>query len=391
MLQRYLAFEVIMKLTILIIVLFFNFTVYSQDKITGEIVDAENKVIPYASLIIEGTNIGTITNSEGLFTLMKNSAPNCSVLISCLGYKSYRLNIDDNIKYPVKIILENETFNLSEVTIKPVDAKAIVKKAISKIDENYPRNTIKINGVYKQLTSINDQMLLYLKSNINVYLKGMGRNWIPQIQSEALDYEFYKNNRAFIKPNSILLNLWLYHHPIISHFNNFSYYYENKMNFEGNSIIKIRFKPSKINDEKAQFQGFVYIDEETYGFAYIEYSKIPNNTVYTKKDGALQKNIKIDVKLMFTKSKPYYEINYLITSVENQILVDDKTFLVNNVSNFFSKGTDINQKINVADRRSLDEILIHEDGKVIEKSKNYIDDFILETSKEKELKIKFME
>jgi hypothetical protein len=293
------------------------------------------------------------------------------------------------MKFPVQIILEQEIFSLNEVTIRPIEAKALIKKAISKIDENYPRNTVKINSFCKQLTSINDNVLLYLKSDVNVYLKGMNRNWIPQINNEVLDYEFYKNFRAFIKSNSYFYELWLYHHPFISQYYNYSYYYENKINFEGNTLIKISFKPNKINSEKSQYQGFVYIDEETDGFMYIEYAMIPNNIDYKKRNNTIQKHNKIEVKLMFTKSKPYYGINYFLLNIENQILEGDKTFSLNNVFNFFSKSIDYSQEYNASDLKSLDEILFNEDGKVIEKSTNYIDDFIMETNKEKELKNEF--
>src|SRR5210317_2256864 len=105
--------KTLMKISILLVVLFLSLTVYSQDKITGKIVDTENIAIPYANVIIEGTNIGTITNTEGLFTLKKNSSPKCSILVSCLGYNSYKLDIEKEKEFPVQIILEQEIFNLT--------------------------------------------------------------------------------------------------------------------------------------------------------------------------------------------------------------------------------------------------------------------------------------
>ncbi len=45
-------------------------SLYAQNRtITGRVTDAQNKGVPFASVTVKGTTVGTTTNDEGNFTL----------------------------------------------------------------------------------------------------------------------------------------------------------------------------------------------------------------------------------------------------------------------------------------------------------------------------------
>lgn len=85
-----------------------------QRQIHGTVTDDNNIPIPGASVFIEGTTIGTVTDFDGNFTL--NVPPDAEVLsITYLGYK--RADIDINGKTEISIVLQEDTNTLDEIVV----------------------------------------------------------------------------------------------------------------------------------------------------------------------------------------------------------------------------------------------------------------------------------
>ena len=57
---------------------------YAQQRVSGRVVDAGGQPVIGASVIVEGTSNGSITDANGAFSI--NARPGSSVVISCLGY-----------------------------------------------------------------------------------------------------------------------------------------------------------------------------------------------------------------------------------------------------------------------------------------------------------------
>lgn len=88
--------------------------VLAQSKITGTVVDTNNIPIIGASVLIEGTNIGTITNIDGHFTLDDVSSSN-SLKITYIGYISQKIPVRNQKNF--QIILEEESRTLEELVV----------------------------------------------------------------------------------------------------------------------------------------------------------------------------------------------------------------------------------------------------------------------------------
>jgi hypothetical protein len=120
--------------------------------VSGVVKDARsNKPIAFASVFIPGTSIGTVANLDGVFTLKINKDLDAEYFsISHLGYRSSGFEIAPNIGQHREYRLESYSVLLQEVIIQPNDARALVEKAIDKVQENYPTKPLKLTGFYRE-------------------------------------------------------------------------------------------------------------------------------------------------------------------------------------------------------------------------------------------------
>ena len=104
-------------LSILLIILSFNLS--SQTSITGFVTDSLNKPIPFASVYLSKTTIGTLTNDVGLYSLTIPQNGVYELTSSCVGFRSKSFIISiKGINQKINIELSVNLINLDEVTIE---------------------------------------------------------------------------------------------------------------------------------------------------------------------------------------------------------------------------------------------------------------------------------
>tara|TARA_R100000935_G_C2832229_1_gene165819 strand:- start:571 stop:1872 length:1302 start_codon:yes stop_codon:yes gene_type:complete len=119
----------------------------------GEVVDDKNgNPINSAHLTVDGSNISTITNSEGEFSLkIPADLMSANVTVSFLGYKSKSIALSSFSKEFTRITLEESIEVLSEVSIfKATDAKKLIKIMLEKRGENYFDNPTLMTAFYRE-------------------------------------------------------------------------------------------------------------------------------------------------------------------------------------------------------------------------------------------------
>ena len=82
--------------------------------ITGKVVDDKGEPVIGASIAVQGTTLGTITNLDGEYTLA-NVSENSEVTVSFIGYKTLTFKAND--KSLSKITLKEDTEMLEEVVV----------------------------------------------------------------------------------------------------------------------------------------------------------------------------------------------------------------------------------------------------------------------------------
>lgn len=107
------------RLSIIILLLLFTFPVLAQQvKIGGVITDDNGEPVELATVRIEGTAIGTVSNFKGKYSLKFNSRDTVTVVYSMIGYNTRKrtlINPQGNIS--INMTLPALGYELGEVTI----------------------------------------------------------------------------------------------------------------------------------------------------------------------------------------------------------------------------------------------------------------------------------
>ncbi len=170
-----------MKVILIILFVFvisFESTVATEQKKTfvliGTVIDKENKTpVVGASVRLEGTAVGTITNHRGEFTLKKIDKGEYNLLVTFIGYSAKKQTVEftgssDTIY--TKIEMEISPFRTPEVVVsvnKQVQAVQDVPISISLIDKQTlsDRNIIQFDEALKYVPGLQ-------VSNENISIRG---------------------------------------------------------------------------------------------------------------------------------------------------------------------------------------------------------------------------
>lgn len=275
----------------------FQFHIAQSFYISGKITNNANEPLPFATVYVKGTTIGTNSNEEGDYSL-KLAGGEYELVFQYVGYakKIQKVSIDQN--KTLNITLQNEGVSLKEVVVNAGEnpADIIIRKAIKKRKyylsqvEDYSCNTY-IKGL-QRLKHISKNVMKFIKmanKDIKDSTSLLGVVYLSESQSEFyyqkpdkikevmlssrvsgssrafsfnqyryLNYNFYENliemkdvsNRPFVSP--INENAFIYYNYKL-----LGSYYE-----DGKEINKIQVIPKRSNDPV--FSGIIYIQENTW-------------------------------------------------------------------------------------------------------------------------------
>ena len=108
----------------------------------GTISDAKSgKSLPFATIEALGSNIATVSNIDGNFTIkIARDAKISGLKISYIGYKNKNVALSDfEGDRSVSIELEPSPIQLAEVTIRPQDAMQLIMEVLRNIRDNFYR------------------------------------------------------------------------------------------------------------------------------------------------------------------------------------------------------------------------------------------------------------
>jgi len=120
-------------------------SVYSQTQVSGSVMDADNmEPIPGVNVIIDGTNIGTVTDFDGNFVINTSQDAPLTLVISYVGYSAQRVGVtssgqDINVSLSAGQNLEEVIISASRRAQKVTDAPASVSVISTRQIENSPQ------------------------------------------------------------------------------------------------------------------------------------------------------------------------------------------------------------------------------------------------------------
>ncbi|MEM8567895.1 MAG: prolyl oligopeptidase family serine peptidase [Bacteroidota bacterium] len=136
-------------------------------RLSGLVIDIEkSNPIPFAYVTLNGVALGTVTNGEGRFAItIPLQYVNDELLFSYVGYEKKIISIQ-SLRNRDKIIikLKPDVKMLNEVVITPrksMSPKALLRKVIRKIPDNYGNTAVLMNAYYRETIRENGAYIKY--------------------------------------------------------------------------------------------------------------------------------------------------------------------------------------------------------------------------------------
>lgn len=257
--------------------------------IRGQLLDANNnEPLPFASIYLAETSIGTTTNMEGVFVFhVPLEFSKNSIVISMIGYRAVERSVSDFEESP-SILLEEDVLELQEVVVtaeKALTAKQIVKKAYNSIGINYPSEPYILEGFMRDLQNEDSTYVELLECAIKMRYQPNRVKREPIIELVELRQSYIAEkhpwNDQWDRKNSIVDliedDFIRFDYGPIKGGNGWKYKVESVLPFGDKFVYKINAinKPFR----SAQF----FIDTESFAFVKIEYSKAARNGRFYKR------------------------------------------------------------------------------------------------------------
>jgi hypothetical protein len=118
----------------------------------GSVLDRESKnPLVFATISLNGTNIATISNSEGVFLLkVPKNLVDAKVTVSYIGYKSRQFSLSDFRPENNRIELDIQSVNLKEITVFPRDPELLMRAVMNKKGQNYFKDPTLMTAFYRE-------------------------------------------------------------------------------------------------------------------------------------------------------------------------------------------------------------------------------------------------
>ena len=118
----------------------------------AKVVDKKNgDALTYVSVSVVGTNISTITNTEGEFLLkIPKDLVEPKISISHIGYKSKLIPILSITSERPRVELEATSVELPEIRVISKDAESMMRTVLERKDQNYPKETNDMTAFYRE-------------------------------------------------------------------------------------------------------------------------------------------------------------------------------------------------------------------------------------------------
>ena len=273
----------------------------SFNQYQGKIIDIETKnPLVFASLTIENSNISTVSNTEGYFSLkVPKEISEGQVIISFLGYKTKTIPLSQLKENKNEIALEVSFTELSEVSLAiPKDAKALVKETLLRKGDNYFDDPTLMTAFYRETIKKRRKNVSLSEAVVNIYKSpyNSDRQDALQLYKARKSTDYNKLDTLAIKLqggpfNTLFVDMIKYPQYIFTEetFEDYNFSFENSTMVNDKLIFVINFK-QKESITDPLYQGKLYIDAE---------KKILTSAIYSLNITDQEKASK-----MFVRKKP---------------------------------------------------------------------------------------
>lgn len=249
--------------------------------VKGEVIDADSrKPLHAATISIAGSNIGTSTNIDGLFSInIPNSNQESVITISYMGYKTALYKTVTDSKKPILFKLEREVTELNEVLIFKGEAEKILHHVKINLTNNYPTEDRVLRAFFresiakgKRYTALSEAVIDIDKASYSSNSRDKmwlyrGRKRISQGKRDTLLFKLQGGPGNAIYLDHAKYTYHLLDSDVLSQYS-IEYIGTTKIDSRSNYIIKFQQLPSI---DRAMSYGNIYVDSESYAISKIEF------------------------------------------------------------------------------------------------------------------------
>jgi len=213
----------------------------AQFRIHGSVTDSKNNPIPYTSVYLERSVVGSVCDSKGKFELVVENIQSTDTLtVSSVGFTTKKIALNTSKSQHVKVILRPNVNQLNEVVIKPreFDAEEVWKKVLKHFSKNFEQQAYYQDGFYRELFSENN---IFLKVNECSFNYTASRRSKKKSSKAAFNYhwnDYWHSSKS--KPRYLMANFAQYWPSFIST-NEIIKVVESRISFDS---------PSKLNESR---------------------------------------------------------------------------------------------------------------------------------------------
>jgi len=331
--------------------------------VRGTVLDSQtHEPVVFASVFIQGTNIGTVSNSNGRFLIkipLKYKGKRLG--FSSIGYKTKFVLPADLNKVDNKIYLSPALIPIQEVVIRHLDPVHLLSTAVDKIPENFSDKPVMMTGFYRESIRKNRKYLSVAEAVLNIYKDAYNKSFVGNDR-----VTIYKGRKAEYAKKRDTLAVKFQGGPLSLSYLDFV---KNKgdilsqdmykdYNYKINGIIMLGNRETyvigfsqKDTVQLPLFQGKIYLDAQTLAIAGMEVEVTPSrldkalNYIVKKKPAGLKAQLLgVHILVKYRKIGDKWYLNYLRNETDLRFKWKKKLFRSNYTITAETAITDINTK-----------------------------------------------
>ena len=310
-----------------------NDTTINIIELYGKVIDKENnQSLAYAAVGIENHNIGSITNSQGLFILrIPKELIVENLCISFIGYQNFCISVEQFYGKKNIIELQRDYISVQEVIIRGTDAKTIIREANRNTKNNFSTKANLLTTFYRESVKQKNRFMFFSEAVLKVYKAAYTNTYDTDLVKVLKSRSFHdvsEKDTVRLKLKSGLnssLSLDLVKNKIDfideDNFHLYNYKMVDIISYNNHPAYVIEFKQKEIVQD-ALYIGQLYIDIDKLAIIGAEFSINPGkiNKVHSRFIVKKERGIRLRVKQANYRVS-YHEVNgkYYLRHVKGEL------------------------------------------------------------------------
>ncbi len=249
----------------------------------GEVLDkSTKKPLVFASLSIANSNLSTISNTEGEFSLkVPAHITEADVIVTFLGYKTINVPLAQLNEGNNRIFMEVSIVELAEVNLSvPKDARDLVQQTLAKKGENYFDDPTLMTAFYRETIKRRRKNVSLSEAVVNIYKTPYNseRQDAVQLYKARKSTDYSRLDTVALKLqggpfNALFVDIMKYPEYIFTEetLENYTFRFDHSTRVNNKLVYVINFEQRE-GVLEPMYEGKLYIDAE---------NKILTSAIYT--------------------------------------------------------------------------------------------------------------